>query len=515
MKRFLFVVFIFSSLLFAQEQLQNGGMEYWTGGLPDYWTSSSGITVSQEASIVHSGNYSAKIVKTSTVTEQINQTFIPAPSTRYYFSFWIYTDTHIRARFWLRWYSGGSNIRSDGSSYSSPSNPNTWQNVVIDTVSPTSVDSVQCQVRFYNVAWGDSITSATAYVDDISCIQQSANQLPEIQNITLNPYAPYPDSPVVVSATIYDPDGSISADSLYYSIDGGAYNGMIHSNINGNIYSYNLPSLPELSKVNYYIVAVDNEGAKRTTSTKTYKVYYPTNDTLNNKGMELWISSDNPQYWSVENPSYVSATQSTDFVLEGSYSCKLSRLQVQNSGISQKIKVNPRDTIVVFSNIYDNDPDVSGRMWFRMIFWDGTTSNVYSSYTIDSNQWQEFPETLILPDEIDSLTVLFRVYTQSGTTGDSLGDIYVDKISLRSISGIPEEKEDLRFDSYIVTNGVFSYNTGKSNIIARLFDISGRTIDEKFFPDGQVRLDLKDKKSGIYFVNTGGKFIRIINLNIK
>lgn len=515
MKRFLFIVFIFSFVLFAQEQLQNGGMELWTGGVPDYWTKSPGITVSQEGVIVRSGNYSAKIFKTSTGTEQINQTIIPTPSTRYYFSFWIYTDPHIRARFWLRWFSGGSIIRSDGSPYSLPTNPNTWQYVYLDTLSPPSVDSLQCQVRFYNWSWGDSISNATAYIDDISCMKQSANQFPEIQNIKVSPYAPYPNNPVVVSATIYDPDGSITADTLYYSIDGGSYHRMVHSNINGNIYSYNLPGLPELSRVNYYIVAIDNLGAIKTSPIKTYKVYYPSNDTLKNKGMEFWINPNAPEYWTIENPSYVTATQSTDFVLEGNYSCKLSRINVGNYGIWQKVKVNPRDTLVVLANFYDNDPDVSGRMWFRRILWDGSTSNVFANYTVNSNQWQTIAETLILPDESDSLTVLFRVYTQAGSTGDSLGDIYVDKISLMSISGIPEEEEDKKFDTYIITNGIFIYKSGKNNVIATMYDISGRVIDEKFFFDGIVRFELRNSKNGVYFIKVKDKFIRIININIK
>ncbi len=516
MKKFLFVVLIFSLYMFAQEQLQNGGMELWTGGMPDYWTKSSGITVSQEGTIVHSGSYSAKIFKTSTVTEQIEQRIDVDPSTAYNFSFWIYTDAHIRARFWLRWKNAsGTIVRSDGSPYSNPSNPNVWQHITIDTVSPIDADSLECQVRFYSWSWGDTITSATCYVDDISCIKPGTNQYPEIQNITLNPYAPLPDNPVVISANIFDPDGSIAADTLYYNVNGGPYNFLIHTYINGNIYNYTLPGQPELSRVDYYLVAVDNMGASKITSTKTYKVYYPSNDTLKNKGMESWINPNTPEEWTIENPSYVTATQSTDFVLEGNYSCKLSRIQVGNFGILQKVKVNPRDTIVVTSNIYDNDPDVSGRMWFRRRLWDGSTSNVFSSYTIDSDQWQQFAETLILPDETDTLEVLFRVYTQSGTTGDSLGDVYVDKISLRSISGIPENKEDLKFDTYIITNGAFSYNTGKNNVFATIYDISGRIMDEKFFVDGIVKFDLNDKKNGVYFVMIEKKFIRIININTK
>uniref|UniRef100_A0A7C4YI24 CBM-cenC domain-containing protein n=1 Tax=candidate division WOR-3 bacterium TaxID=2052148 RepID=A0A7C4YI24_UNCW3 len=513
MKRF-FVLFLFFVLVLgAQELLQNNGFESWTGGMPDYWTKSSGITVSQEGTIVHSGTYSVKIYKTSTVTENIQQKIDVDPNTQYNFSFYTYTDKHIRVRLWLKWYNAsGTNVRSDPSPYSNPSNANVWQYVDTTIVSPSDADSLEYQVRFYNWSWGDSITSATCYVDDVSCFKPGTNQFPVIENITLSPYAPYPNLPETISCTITDPDGNIVTDSLYYSIDGGSYNVMTHSSVNGSTYSYNLPALPELSKVNYYIVGIDNEGARTQTSIKTYKVYYPVSVNLLNKGFENWTDPNTPENWTVEDPSYVTATQSTDYVNSGVYSCKLSRIQIGNYGIWQKIKVNPRDTIVVVANFYDNDPDVSGRLWFRRIFWDGTTSNVFADYTTDGTGWQMIAETLALPDEIDSLTVLVRVYTQTGSTGDSLGDIYLDNMDLRSISGIPEENKEKKLKTYIITNGIFSLNTGKTDIVATLFDLSGRIIEERFFKDGLIRFELRNKENGIYFVKTGDEVTRIVNL---
>jgi len=180
------IVLIFSVLfgftLSGQNLLSNPGFESWTAGMPDGWTKgTTSFDIYQENSIVHSGSYSLKIVLKSTNTQNLGQKIQIQPNATYHCSLYVYTpDKHTRIRIWLRWYDiNNSLIRYEGSPYSDTSIVGTWQLISVDTLSPSTAESLQYQIRIYDAAWS-GIDSSISYVDDASLLSVSGIITPDI-----------------------------------------------------------------------------------------------------------------------------------------------------------------------------------------------------------------------------------------------------------------------------------------------------------------------------------------------
>ncbi len=76
------------------------------------------------------------------------------------------------------------------------------------------------------------------------------------------PYTPPPGVSPLVCVKIEDSDGSVVSDWLYYTTDEWAtYDSITHDSVSGSYYYYTVPGLPYQGKVDYYIWAMDDEGA--------------------------------------------------------------------------------------------------------------------------------------------------------------------------------------------------------------------------------------------------------------
>ena len=154
-----------SATLIAQNMVTNPGFENWTGGVPDNWSLSGGdIVVEQEATLIHSGNYSAKITWTTTSTRHFEQVVPINPDTDYTLSAWIYdNDSDGRARLTLRWEEeGGTFISNDYSDYTSDNTE--WQNLTVSGTAPSDAAQARLRISVYDTDWdGD----ATIYADDV------------------------------------------------------------------------------------------------------------------------------------------------------------------------------------------------------------------------------------------------------------------------------------------------------------------------------------------------------------
>ena len=154
-----------SATLIAQNMVTNPGFENWTGGVPDNWSLSGGdIVVEQEATLIHSGNYSAKITWTTTSTRHFEQVVPINPDTDYTLSAWIYdNDSDGRARLTLRWEEeGGLFLSNDYSDYTSDNTE--WQNLTVSGTAPSDAAQARLRISVYDTDWdGD----ATIYADDV------------------------------------------------------------------------------------------------------------------------------------------------------------------------------------------------------------------------------------------------------------------------------------------------------------------------------------------------------------
>lgn len=151
----------------AQNLLSNGGFEIWSGGIPQHWSiSGSGLNTEEENTIIHGGTSSCKLTWTTTSTRWIQQEVPVNEGASYTFSFWAYdNDPFGRIRVYMRWYDGsGNRISNSEGSYSIDGTD--WQQLSLTASAPATAETIHVEVRVYDVSWGDSITSSSAYVDD-------------------------------------------------------------------------------------------------------------------------------------------------------------------------------------------------------------------------------------------------------------------------------------------------------------------------------------------------------------
>ena len=146
--------------------LANGGFEVWSGRVPDDWTiSGEGLSTEQEGDTVLAGTSSCKLVWTTTTTRWIVQEHPVTGGTDYTYSLWAYdNDPFGRVRGTLRWHRGdGSLISSVNTSYSVDGTD--WQELAISELAPSDAETVHVEIRVYDVDWGDTIISASVFVD--------------------------------------------------------------------------------------------------------------------------------------------------------------------------------------------------------------------------------------------------------------------------------------------------------------------------------------------------------------
>ena len=100
----------------------------------------------------------------------------------------------------------------------------------------------------------------------------TVNNLPVISNVLVNPENPTATENVTISATIIDPDGSISSVELKWGITSGSYTNTIPMTNSGDDYSGDIPMQAYGTKVYFIIDASDNKAENKQTSEYEYTV---------------------------------------------------------------------------------------------------------------------------------------------------------------------------------------------------------------------------------------------------
>jgi len=158
--RKLYSIFILSFLLtqFNFGQILNGNLEGWTSGSPDSWYMDSGITITQENTIIHGGSASANVEVTTTTqasTDFYQTTVNVNAGAPYTLHAWVYhTEGNIKAR-----------LVADGiyGTYSNNTLTGSWQEITFNFNPSSSIITIG--LRFYDQPGFDG--SEIVYVDDI------------------------------------------------------------------------------------------------------------------------------------------------------------------------------------------------------------------------------------------------------------------------------------------------------------------------------------------------------------
>jgi hypothetical protein len=261
MKKLIFTVFISLYMVtagFSQVNLVvNGGFENWTAGLPDDWElKTADITMIQENTIVHSGNYSAKVEFTSTSTQRIGQTVSVSGDVLYTFNIWVLdNDPAARFRIWGYWnLSGGGSVTLDPGNLYTTDDPS-WQLYTYQTTSPTDAISLDFEMRFYDVAPFPGL--GTIYIDDVEILGPSSGA-PLITNVS---YEPFPANQTIdITCDVTVSTGAVDSVALYYYTDfnSASVDSMPMSLVSGDQYMASLPGFNNGTSFAYWVKAWGN-----------------------------------------------------------------------------------------------------------------------------------------------------------------------------------------------------------------------------------------------------------------
>ena len=198
-------------LLIAQtELLSNGGLENWTGGIPDSWVKETyEFQLYPDSNNIHGGNYSGKFILRSTNTQRLTQYITSiTPGNMYVYRLYVLdTDTMGKVRGYLRFYDGnGTQVASFYTSYSDNDYPD-WELLQSDTfVCPQNAETLHVEIRLYDEGTWEQGDSAVFYVDDISLLdlgpapEPPYHSISEIQGFTTS--SPFKDSIVATSGIV-------------------------------------------------------------------------------------------------------------------------------------------------------------------------------------------------------------------------------------------------------------------------------------------------------------------------
>lgn len=172
------LVFLSMTSVNAQDIVANGGFENWTGGVPDDWTTiESGITVTEETTIIHGGSKSASVDVTTTSQgdTDFRQTVTVTGGVDYDVSVWVYhTEGALKARLYVGTYQNYSDNTITGA----------WQEVTY-TYTAGSDGDIEIGLRFYDQTGFDG--SEIVYVDDFTMVPQGGGG-PTADQIYFEPF---------------------------------------------------------------------------------------------------------------------------------------------------------------------------------------------------------------------------------------------------------------------------------------------------------------------------------------
>jgi hypothetical protein len=188
------------------ELLVNGGFEAWDNSTtPNGWDHIESIT--QEASEVHGGTYSAKH---SGGTSDLGQYINVTGGLSYTITIWykVTPADGTDARIWSYWRSGSTNLTDNANELRGPNNSyfdnngGVWTQYTVTLDAPLAADNFYFEVRTYS--------GATVYWDDFSFVENPPPSDPEPSN-HVSSFSALADGYATVRLTWIDNDGANQA----------------------------------------------------------------------------------------------------------------------------------------------------------------------------------------------------------------------------------------------------------------------------------------------------------------
>lgn len=382
------------------------------------------------------------------------------------------------------------------------------------TILPQSYDDT---VYYFIIAVDDSDAKTVSDTFSYVVYNHAANNPPLISSIWHEPSAPTDTDSVVVHAIITD-DYGIETDSIYISVNNGSYSPLYHLGVSNDTFTYSVGKYSQGTQISYFVIAVDDSGARSVSDTLSYTVSSSQNQL--NAGVIINEIMYNPaSSWGDDSYyEYTEVWNATPDTVDMSGWYLMDNTPGKVAHVPPGTKVPPYHFVVfarnvdsllskteyqpyltdgdeIFINIVDSVQLSNGGEWVKLV--DSAGNTVDSVLYDDRSPWPTAPDgggpSLELKDpNIDNNDPTNWAASGSGGKGPDYGTPG-DTNSVFSVTII---KEQLHYPAKttlykIMRSEDFVHKYLNGNAVYSVFDVSGKKLS-----------NASSIRRGIYFVIT-------------
>ena len=397
----------------------------------------------------------------------------------------------------------------------------------------SGINGANVYFAFHYISSGTGSGTSTLWEIDNVVITGNliTNESPSISNIQKSPDSPTSEENVTISATITDPDGSISSAVIKWGTSAGSYPNTITMTGAGNNYSGTIGAQAAGATVYFILEATDNESAKTTSTEQSYVVSSTANE--NPVITNITFSPLNPE--STESVSVSATITDSDGSISsagikwgtstGSYPNTIAMAGVSNnySGIigaqaagttvyfiieatdnesakttsteqsyvvSSTANENPVITNITFSpsspestesvSVSATITDLDGSISTASIKW-GTTSGTYSNTVNMSNTGANYSG--IIPAQTNGTHVYFIISATDNNGGNSESaeydyEVFDPTLLPPAISNVSINPANPTADDNVIVSGSVSDEDGTIETVILKWKVAGGTFTD-------------------------------------
>ena len=532
MKRFyvfsLMITFLLSwgMVTGQQNMVVNGGLEEWDDATtPTGWPKHYNIT--QESSIVHSGNYSAAHESASTAKRLRQDISGVIPGTEYTISFWYYdNDTTARLRIWSYWMDSEQNYLDDDQEVLRPivfsTESSDWQQFSVTLTAPVNAAYFRYDVRVYKQ---NGNTGGKVYYDDFYFGGQASNN-PEPSNYPTaftaesagaDIHLTWTDAtgenlPIayLIVAAKNEADLFAPQDGTVYNNDNDLSDGVGIHNVSYGVQEDYFQNLDPNTTYYFTIYPYSNggenidyktDGTAPLTSATTENVVILSCEDFEDGTLGVWtpVNVLGEQEWepyTYSNNTFAKMSgysggshANEDWLISPQLDLSGEGIVEANINFANATKYNGNPLQMLVSTDYDGSSDPNNFSW----------TDITESATWSSGNYEWVDCSVTLNDYIGQQIYIAYKYT---STDDASATWELDNLCVGVIlnTAINENStQNVKIYPNPATDAI-NVSTGQNGIL-KVFDLTGKIIYTINLQKGLNNLDISSLKNGMYILN--------------
>ncbi len=391
---------------------------------------------------------------------------------------------------------------------------------------------------YYVIEATDNDTDTRRSLEQVLSVNSSGNNAPVITNIITDPDSPNSSIDVNISATITDPDGSISAAQLLWGTAPGDYAYTMNMSSVENTYSGFIPARDEDTHIYFVIKTMDNDGGLTLSSENDYLINNPpvisnisispdnptdsdevtistaisdengsinsavlkwkTKGTISYNDVTMSLSGSNyeatiPQqesgdtiiFYVTAADSYGSSTESAEY-----------NYFVNNPPTITNVTISPQnptndDNVTVLADISDDNSNVET----VTLNWKKNDGGSYATITMTLSG-ANYEATI--PKQTAGDSIVFTITAEDSYFSES---IYYSGYKVSSATTITDilDKNLLIYPNPVINELFIKLENYTGHIEVQVLNLEGKMVySKKFYINSEYKLKLNDIKQGIY-----------------